>query len=82
MGESTSKGLLELLTESIGCGYLSNLHLSENRRALSRMIQTIPSGSYPLSEWTDAAKYLLEREYHFSSEEEAKRILCQKLTAE
>ncbi len=77
---SSQAGLLDLLTEAVGCGYLSNLHLTENRKQLIKILRAIPTEEYSEKEWEDAARYLLGNENLFTDAEEVRRVLIDRLS--
>ena len=56
----TATDLLEYLQKKTGCLYLSDLHTPEVReRALAEAL-LLKKERFPLSQWREAARYLLE----------------------
>ena len=52
--------LLNELTETVGCYYLSDLHDRGNGAAVIKAVGGIDGERYSLSEWREAAGYILE----------------------
>lgn len=57
-GCQEGEGLLEWLTQEVGCAYLSDLKTEGCRAALRRALREAPAGRWPLKEWQDACQYL------------------------
>lgn len=54
-----SKGLLDMLQEMVGCPYLSDLRLLDDRELIRRVLWQLRPDDYTPAEWQDAACYLL-----------------------
>lgn len=67
--------LLDVLQEKAGCPYLSDLRTVKFRlKALEEALSLLPE-SFPLRQWQEAARYLLDQEETLSSVEEVRNRL-------
>lgn len=69
--------LLDALAEAAGFSYLSDLLQVKNNSNWIYCLNAIPEGSYPLSQWIDALRYLSgDNRLTAADETEARQILC------
>ncbi|WP_313525307.1 hypothetical protein [Anaerotignum sp.] len=80
MSQYVSKNLLDYLTESIGCRYLSDLHHKHLHSAILYQLSRIRPEDYSLGTWIDAIEYILDLTCMFTSSQEAYNFLCHKLS--
>ena len=68
-----TQGILENMSMSAGCAYLSDLHCFPVRykTAIITTARRLTNCGYSIEEWTDAVHYITGRSGHFSSAEEA-----------
>lgn len=72
-------GLLERLARMTRCAYLSDL-CQLDKTALAGALQRIPARDYSVTEWTDAAQYLVGLERPFDSHDAVRAALLDCLT--
>lgn len=53
------QSLLEYLSNSTNCNYISDLRMKEKRIEISRVIKEISPDDFSLIEWKDAYQYIL-----------------------
>ncbi|NCB04848.1 MAG: hypothetical protein EOM69_04920 [Clostridia bacterium] len=72
------KSQLDEIASGMHLTYLSDLHaLSRLKCSISDVLNTIPSGSYSVREWTSAVRYiLLDPTLTPACEQEARALLC------
>ena len=69
------KDLLLVLSEKIGCMYLSDLKFIEDKGKIKSELKKILPQDFTLKQWNDAITYLTGQEKEFSSKIDAKRFL-------
>ena len=74
-----TKGLLETLAMKIGCSYLSELHTSYRFREICREIKKLDMEKFSMKEWNDAVDYITGEKVVFSSPEDAREYLLEKI---
>ena len=73
-------GLLDFLTEQMGCDYLSDLRCRVDRMALAELVKNqLHPDDYTLREWQEAASYLLNRRMEGSTAESLYQALVEGL---
>lgn len=75
------KELLDVLTDSVGCNYLSDLTLLEVQPLLRQTLCRLEADAYPLREWNDAAEYITRKPAAFQTPEQAREFLIQYTSA-
>lgn len=72
--------LFEILASGTACRYISDLHLPFNRKRIRRfLMEWIPPRDFGVRQWEDLAEYLLGERFSFSSQQEAHKILADRL---
>lgn len=81
MGQKDKRGLLEIITEEVGCDYLSNLREPVFYSKIKKVVETIEESDYTLKEWQDAADYITGSGGNEGTSTEVKHILLRSLNA-
>lgn len=68
-------GILEELSQKLGCEYLSDLHKMPLSLAAQNMIASLPEDAYSLAEFSDAANYLAGTELQYDTPAAAKQAM-------
>ena len=69
------KDLLLLLSEKIGCMYLSDLKFIQDKSRIKSALQHFEAHDFSLQQWNGAVEYLTEQKKQFTSPNEAKKFL-------
>lgn len=69
------KELLDVLADSVGCSYLSDLTHAETHPRLRQTLCRMAAGDYSLHEWNDAAEYITRQTSAFATAEQARTFL-------
>ena len=69
------KELLLVLSEGIGCMYISDLRYVEDKGRINSKLKQLPPQDFPIEQWNDAVKYLTGQGKTFDSAIEAKEFL-------
>ena len=69
------KELLLVLSEGIGCMYISDLRYVEDKGRINSKLKQLPPQDFPIEQWNDAVKYLTGQDKTFDSAIEAKEFL-------
>lgn len=67
--------LLLVLSEGIGCMYISDLRYVEDKGRINSKLKQLPPQDLPIEQWNDAVKYLTGQDKTFDSAIEAKEFL-------
>lgn len=73
--------LLEVLSGLAGCCYLSDLRTPSYRERVAWALWQLDPDDYPLSQWREAAQYLLNRPWEFSTPRQARQEIAGVLNA-
>lgn len=84
MREKRIPSLMDILAESAGCPFLSDLYnlKPENRIKLVQRLETISAGDYPLPVWNDALDYLISAPSQASPDAARERLIDHYLSQE
>ncbi len=69
--ENYNKNLLEYLTVITQNNYISNLFYDTPFLVISKAIASIPADAFTLTQWEEAANYLLREKITFSTSQQA-----------
>ncbi|MEG0911257.1 MAG: hypothetical protein RSC58_03755 [Ruthenibacterium sp.] len=72
----TKKNLLDVLKETVGCDYLSDLHSEIYAERTHLTLQRIAANRFTMQEWQETALYLTGHKMSGDTAQAVKNALC------
>ena len=72
------KSLLEMLQQTAGCIFLSDIKMQAYRKQIYRALQILKADDFSLADWNEAVWYITQEDIGFCTRQDARAYLLRK----